>query len=52
LLGNAEVFQEIDVPWQLLRFSCSVRGELVWNPSKMKAMIPISANPAQKDLRG
>jgi hypothetical protein len=38
LLGHAEVFQEVDVSWQLLRLSCSVRGELVWNPSKMKLL--------------
>jgi hypothetical protein len=40
LLGNAGVFQEVDVAWQLLRFSYSVQGELVWNRSKMKRVEP------------
>jgi hypothetical protein len=40
LLGNSGVFQEVDVRWQLLRLSRSVRGELVWNRSKMKRFDP------------
>jgi hypothetical protein len=29
LLGNAEVFQEVDATGQLLRFSSSVRGDMM-----------------------
>jgi hypothetical protein len=42
LPGNAGVFQEVDVTWQLLRLSCSGRDELVWNPSKMKLFSQVS----------
>jgi hypothetical protein len=35
LLVNAGIFQEVDLTWQHFRLSFSVRGELVWNPSKM-----------------
>jgi hypothetical protein len=40
LLGNAGVFQEIDVAWQLLRLSCSVRSGLMRNRSNTKPFEP------------
>jgi hypothetical protein len=40
LLGNAAIFQEVDVTWQFLKLSCSVRGELMWSPSTMKFFKP------------
>jgi hypothetical protein len=33
LFGNVGVWQEVDVSYQLLRLSCSARGEPVWNVS-------------------
>jgi hypothetical protein len=40
LLGNPGIFQEVDVIWQLLNRSCSVRRELVWNRLKTKLFQP------------
>jgi hypothetical protein len=36
LPGNAGGFEEADMTWQLFKLSYSVRGELVWGPSKAK----------------
>jgi hypothetical protein len=35
LLGNAGLFQEVNVTWQLFRLAYALRAELMWNGLQM-----------------